>query len=270
MTHKLLFIVGAFLSLAAVTTPAQTTNGVLASLGAYKIYKQQVEDLVKLASEDGAVISPELRQQITNELIVREVINQDAKKTGLLTKNNNALKLKIVEQNAIVDLWFAQYFKSHPITEQDIRSEYDKQLALSKEPQNANEYEIAQISVGSESEASELIRKINAGSAFDALAKQYSLDKSTSQKGGIVGWTLSGNLIPPINDIVPNLSKGTVSSRPIRVGSNYYVIKLINIRPFKLPSYEEAQNRIAQQLIQNEREKAIAELLKSANFKVGP
>lgn len=246
---------------------AQSNNGTIATLNGTKITVHQVDELVKLASDEGAKITPEVRQRITNELIIREAIIQDAKKTGLTTKSDNALKLKLAGQNAIVELWFSEYFKKYPISESDIKAEYDRQLAASKEPQNAKEYEIAQIAVASESEAIDIITKLNGGASFDAIAKQYSLDKTTAQQGGVVGWSLSGNLIAPINDIVPNLGKGKIASKPIHLGNNFYIIKLVDVRPFKLPDYAEAKNQLAQQMVTKERERAVAEVLKASNLK---
>ena len=247
---------------------AQSNSGIIATLNGNKITAQQVDELLKLASDEGAKITPEVKQRVTNELIIREAIIQEAKKTGLTTKNDNALKLKLAGLNAIVELWFSEYFKNHPISESDIKAEYDRQLAASKEPQNANEYEIAQIAVASEPEANDIIAKLNGGATFDAVAKQYSLDKTTAQQGGLVGWTLSGNLTPPINDIVPNLSKGKITSKPIQLGNNFYIIKLVNIRPFKLPGFEEAKNQLAQQMVAKERERAVSELVKRSNLKI--
>ncbi|MBU3641365.1 MULTISPECIES: peptidylprolyl isomerase [unclassified Polynucleobacter] len=247
---------------------AQSNGTIIATLNGNKITTQQVDELLKLAVDDGTQVTPEIRQRITNELIIREAIVQEAKKTGLATKNDNALKLKLAGQNAIVDLWFADYFKNHPISEADIRAEYDKQLEASKDPKNANEYEIAQIAVATEIEATEMIVKLNNGNSFEALARQYSVDKGTAQQGGLAGWSLSGNLTSPLNDIVPNLSKGKATSKPIRLGANYYIIKLVDVRPFKFPAYEQAKNQLAQQMANQEREQAIAQVLKASNLKV--
>jgi len=247
---------------------AQSNSMIIATLNGNKITAQQVEELVNLAGDNGTKVTPEIRQRITNELIIREAIVQEAKKTGLLTKNGNALKLKLANQNAIVELWFADYFKNHPISEEAIRAEYDKQLVASKDPKNANEYEIAQIEVATEIEANDVIAKLNNGNSFEVLAKQYSIDKSTAQQGGLAGWSLSSNLASPLNDIVPSLSKGKTTSKPIHIGQNYYIIKLVDVRAFKFPAYEQAKNQLAQQMVTKEREQAIAEVLKASNLKI--
>ncbi len=120
------------IGLCSVSLFAQS-GSVVFTVNGSKIYSSQVNEMVSMAVSNGAKDSPELRQSILNDLIVREVIIQDIKKIGLLNKDNNVLKLKLAQQNTMLDLWFAEYFKSHPITDDDIKAEYDRQLALSKE-----------------------------------------------------------------------------------------------------------------------------------------
>jgi peptidyl-prolyl cis-trans isomerase C len=153
---------------AAVLTYAQS-GPVLMTINGSKIYTSQVNEMVSMAVANGAKDSPELRQNILNDLVVREVITQDIKKTGLLNKDNNALKLKLAQQNTMLDLWFAEYFKTHQITEADVKAEYDRQLALSKEPKNSKQYEVAQIMVATEAEAQDIIKQIKSGSKFELL-----------------------------------------------------------------------------------------------------
>lgn len=140
------------LSSAAVTAYAQS-GPVLMTVNGSKIYTSQVNELVSMAVANGAKDTPELRQNLLNDLVIREVITQDIKKTGLLNKDDNALKLKLAQQNTMLELWFAQYFKARPVTEADVKAEYDRQLAISKEPKNSKQYEVAQIMVTNEAEA---------------------------------------------------------------------------------------------------------------------
>lgn len=85
------------LLLAAFLAQAQS-GSVLVTINGSKIYTSQVNEMVSMAVANGAKDSPELRQSILNDLMVREVITQDIKKTGLLNKDNNALKLKLASK----------------------------------------------------------------------------------------------------------------------------------------------------------------------------
>ena len=106
--NKILILI--LLGLVSHFAIAQTGGGtVLVVVNGAKITSGQLNDWVNVAVSEGAKDSPELRQTIMNDLILREAVAQDAKKTGLLTTGNNAFKIKLAEQNAVLELWFAQY-----------------------------------------------------------------------------------------------------------------------------------------------------------------
>lgn len=239
---------------------------VLVTINGTKITSAQLDQWVSVAVSEGAKDTPELRQGILNDLVLREVINQEVKKSGLLTKGNNAFKVKLAEQNAIMDLWFAQYFAEHPVTNEDVRAVYEKQVALSKDPKNSREYLVAQIVVASEADGVALINQINGGASFEDLAKTRSLDKNSGGQGGVIGWVLPTQLTPPVNDIVPNLPKGKITQSPVKTTNGWHVIKVDDVRPFVMPSFEQAKNAIAQSLVQQRRQEAINSL--TQGFKI--
>jgi peptidyl-prolyl cis-trans isomerase C len=194
--------------------------------------------------------------------VLREVISQDIRKTGLLNKDNNALKLKLAQQNTLLELWFAEYFKKNPVSESDIRAEYDRQVALSKEPQNSKQYEVSQIQVATEAEATEIIQQINKGAKFEALAKDKSVEKLSAAQGGLVGWVLPAQLAAPINMLIVNLDKGKVAQTPVRTNNGWHVIRVDDVRPFVIAPFDQVRNVIAQELVQQRRQQAINALLK--------
>ena len=245
---------------------AQSAGSVLVTVNGSKITVAQLNDWVASAVADGNQDTPQLRQNILNDLVMREAINQDVKKTGLLSKGNNAFKVKLAEQNAIVELWFAQYFKVHPVTEADVKAEYDKQVALSKDPKNAKEYQVSQIVVATEAEALSLMKQIKDPSSFAILAKEKSLDKSTSERGGLVGWALPSQLAAPMNEIVPTLTKGKIAPKPIQTNVGWYIIQLDDVKPVVIPPFDQVKENIARALIQQKRQEAITQLMSASKI----
>jgi len=225
--------------------------------------------MVALAVANGAKDSPELRQNVLDDLVLREVISQDIRKTGLLNKDNNALKLKLAQQNTLLELWFEEYFKKNPVSESDIRAEYDRQVALSKEPQNSKQYEVSQIQVATEAEATEIIQQINKGAKFETIAKDKSVEKLSGAQGGLVGWVLPAQLAPPINMLIVNLDKGKVAQTPIRTNNGWHVIRVDDVRPFVIAPFDQVRNTIAQELVQQRRQQAINGLIRNAKVAKG-
>jgi peptidyl-prolyl cis-trans isomerase C len=256
------------LSAVCVLNLANAQDSATVSVNGIKIDSMLVNDLVKIAVTNGAQDTPQLRQLVLNDLVLIEAVTQDVKKTGFLKKDNNEIKLKVAQQNILLELWLASYFKANPVTDAQVLANYDRQLAISKEPKNAQQYQVAQILVATEAEGEAVIKSLNTGSKFENIAKSKSLDKNTSDKGGVVGWVLADQLVPPINEIVVNIGKGNYAKRPIQTVSGWHVIKLDDVKPYVLPSFDALQAGIANALAQQRRNQAIAELMK--DMKVVP
>lgn len=247
----------------SMTVQAQGSGQVLGVVNGGKIYVKQLDDAVKNAVASGATDSPELRKSIADELVVREAILQDLKKTGLATNSENDFKVKFAQQNVLIDLWFGEYFKKNPISEQDIKAEYDREVTLSKDPKNANEYKISQLVVGNEKDAQEIINKLNLGSSFD------SLSQGSGVRGGKTDWVLPGLLGPQVGEVVIGLSKGGVAAKPIQTQVGWVVVRVDDIRKFRMPSFDESKNAIAQGMIQQRKQAAVGELMKKVTVTPG-
>ena len=72
----------------------------------------------------------------------------------------------------------------------------------------------------------------------------------TSQVNELVRsvWLLP--MVPPINDLIVNMSKGSISQSPIKTNNGWHVIKLDDVRLFVMPQFEWVKNTITQELAQ--------------------
>ena len=257
-------VVAAFLTLLmAGAAIAQSGSKVLVTVNGSKVTAKQLDDAVSFAVSNGAQDTPELRQNLANDLIWQEAVMQDAKKTGLTNQSGNEFKIRMAQQTAIIDIWFSQYFKDHPLTEERVKEQYDKELKLAAEPKNANQYLTSQIVLGSEADANGVIALINSGSSFSEIAKERSLDKAAGQRGGVINWALPGQFPPPVADAILTLNKGQITLHPLQTPYGWFIVKVDDIRPFKLPPFDDIKNNIAQSMIQNEKQQAVTELMKT-------
>ncbi len=67
---------------------------------------------------------------------------------------------------------------------------------------------VSHILVSTEAEARQILEKLKSGASFEQLAKQYSIDSATKDKGGDLGTFKRGELLKEIEDIVFNLDVG--------------------------------------------------------------
>ena len=117
--------------------------------------------------------------------------------------------------------------------------------------------------------AEEVLAKVRKGEDFAALAKQYSDDPGSKDKGG--EYTFGrGQMDPDFEKAAFNLKPGEVSE-PVETRFGYHIIKLEDTREAKFPAYEEVKAKIEQGLVQQKLAKYREELKSKAktDYKFG-
>jgi peptidyl-prolyl cis-trans isomerase C len=160
----------------------------VASAGNYAITKNVYEESLRAAIASGQKDTPELRRAVKEELINRALIAQAAEAEGLADAPEFKDKLAQARQNLLVQAYIEEFFRKEPITEEELRNEYERQRKLLGEGGGATQYQVSQIVVANESEAILLISRLEKGESFSGLARQYSIDAS-KKDGGMVGWS---------------------------------------------------------------------------------
>ena len=150
----------------------------------------------------GQQVGPDAEKMVLNELIARELVAGDARKKKLDALPEVKAQVKLMQQQVLVDAWFADYFKKNPIKEEDVRNEYNRQLDSTKSGRNSNEYSVSQILLGSEQEAQEVSKRLENNESFERIAQDKSLDKPSAAQGGKLGWLLPSMIVKPLDDIV--------------------------------------------------------------------
>jgi hypothetical protein len=97
--------------------------------------------------------------------------------------------------------------------------------------------------------------RIVAGADFAAVAREYSDDASTRDKGGALPFVTAKDLAPDYAKAVFAMQGIGEISQPIKAPSAYHVVRLEERRPSRLRSFEEVHDAIMQGL----RERHVAE-----------
>ena len=205
---------------------------------------------VKAVTSQGQKDSPELRQAIKEDLINKELIAQEATKLGLAKEIDFPDQVTQLKQNLLLQAFLEDHFKKDPITDAKMREEYDRQRKLMGEGGNGTQYRLSQILVSNETDALDLIRRIQKGELFGKLAQEYSIDQASKAQGGSLGWVMPGQVITPVASVIPNLSKGAITQAPIQTQAGWVILKLDDKRAFKIPSFDEAKPQIRQAIVQ--------------------
>ena len=205
---------------------------------------------IRTLVNQGQKDTPELRQAIKEDLINKELIAQEAIKLGLSKEIDFPDQITQLKQNLLLQAYLEDHFKKDPITDSKMREEYERQRKLMGDGSNGTQYHLSQILVSNETDALDLIRRIQKGELFGKLAQEYSMDNGSKAQGGSLGWIMPGQVIPSVASAIPALSKGGITQTPIQTPSGWVILKLDDKRAFKIPSFEEAKPQIRQAIVQ--------------------
>lgn len=239
---------------AAAPAAAQSPSGQnVAMVNDKPITKATVDQFVQ---QLGQPDTPELRDRIKEQLIEREVFMQEAVKRGLPDRADVKFQLDFVRKTAIIQSLFRDEAKKHPVTDQQVQAEYDKQ----KSTQGDKEYHARHILVEKEDEAKEIITELKKGTKFEDLAKK-SKDPGSGGRGGDLGWAAPSAYVKPFSEAMIKLEKGKFTEVPVQSQFGYHVIMLEDVRETQFPALDQVKSQITES-IQNKQAQAFAEDLK--------
>lgn len=234
---------------------AATVNGSVISLSS-------LNRVVNANVERGFKDSPDLRKAILEELIARELFVQAALEKGLDKASDVQDRLAEIRRDVLAEGLVADDLKTRPISDAELQAEYRRQLALLE---GAQEYLLRQIVVADEVQARSLVAQLRKNESFDKLARENSLDPS-KDKGGVLGWIPSTDILPEIGNVVANLNKGGLTSVPIRTQQGWHIVQLDDVRPLKPAGFEESKDRIRLIVLQNRRVELLTRLRERATI----
>jgi peptidyl-prolyl cis-trans isomerase C len=232
-----------FAAALALAAPIYAQN--VATVNGKPITKANVDEFVKLLGTQGAADSPQLREQVKEELINRQVMVQAAEAAGLLKDATITVELELARQGILVRALMADYLKKNPITDAKIQAEYDK---LKKAEDGKFEYEVRHILVEDEKTANDMQAKLKAKSAkFEELAKS-SKDPGSAEKGGNLGWAADSNYVEPFAKAVAATPKGQLSEKPVQSQFGWHVIEVLDKRPVAFPPLDQVRKELEQMM----------------------
>ena len=219
--------------------------------------KARADMLAAQVTRAGRQLTPELEQQIKEEVIAREVFMQEAALRGLDNTADFKAQMELARQSIMIRELFADFQKNNPVSEADMKAEYDRFAAA----QGGKEYHARHILVETEAEANGIIAKLKKNpKQFDDIAKKSSKDTGSGAKGGDLDWAGAGNYVKEFSDAMVQLPKGKMTETPVKTQFGFHIIKLEDIREAQLPKYDDVKPQIAQQMQQQKLAKFQEEL----------
>lgn len=208
----------------AVVNGTYISKATLASLESELEKRQQGQDFPK--------------EKLVEELIQRELLLQEAKQKKLDQTVEYTTQLETIKTGLLTQAAIQNFLKSNPITDADLKAEYDKNVAAS-----GTEYKARHILVKSEDDAKNIITELSNGANFAELAKTKSTGPSGPQ-GGDLGWFAAGQMVAPFSEAVIALEDNKFTLAPVKTQFGYHIILREGSRAQTPPPFESIKERI--------------------------
>ncbi len=270
LTFVILLFIGCFCS-----NVWSTQKKVLAEVGSYKLYEEDVEDLIEKDTQIQKILEskPELRDEIVRALVNRWVnlslLALAGKKEGIDKDPEVKKELIEIEKSILAKKYFEKKVKKLNINEREIKEYYKKNKERYKEPEGVHVKHILiyipkDADKATEKKALEKAKQIRAqilkGAKFEELAKIYSDDAGSKKKGGDLGIIKKGQTISEFEKVIFKLKPGEIS-RPIRSSYGYHIVKVEEKIPEKILPFEEVKDLVKEDYLQKKQEELMRQIL---------
>jgi peptidyl-prolyl cis-trans isomerase C len=245
---------------AAKPKPAAEAKGPnIATVNGVAVPRARHDALMQQQAGRGMPDNEQTRELLREELINREIIAQEAQKSGMAKSADVQTQLDMARQDVLVSAYIRDWVRKNPVNDADVQKEYERAKAQAGD----REYKARHILVETEEQAKSVIAELKKGAKFEELASKNSKDPGSAQRGGDLDWNLPASFDRQFSDAMVKLEKGKYTETPVRTRFGFHVIQLDDVRAVKFPALNEVRSRISQQLTQAK----IDELIKSLRAK---
>jgi peptidyl-prolyl cis-trans isomerase C len=262
------FIFGLCGSLAA----SDEKKDVLAQVGSHKLtiekFEKQIESLPPQL-QMALIRNPMLKEQFLDRWINITLIAQEAKEKKLDEDPEIQTKIENII-NAILAQEFLQREMEDKIniSDDEIETYYKENKDRFTDPESVKARHIlVKVSEGADekswteakSKAENIKKELESGKDFAELAKKYSDDPGSKNKGGDLGFFPKGRMVPEFESVAFSLKPNELSD-PVKTNFGYHIIQMQEKKAASTKTLSEAQSEIRQTL-QEEKQRLLQDAL---------
>jgi parvulin-like peptidyl-prolyl isomerase len=157
----------------------------------------------------------------------------------------------IIRANLVQEAIFNKVTKDVKVSDQDVKKYYDKNKAQYGTPETR---QVRHVLVKEKALADRLYTELKAGGDWKAIAKKYSQDPASKNQGGKMVAT-KGQLVPEFEQVAFTIGDNGIS-KPVKTQYGWHVIQALGpIKKSQATPYDQVQEAIRQQLLQENRNK---------------
>jgi len=258
--------------------------------------KKQYPQMFQGSDAEGRLL--DFKERLLENLINQDLIAQAAKQKGITVSDDDVQKqIDQLKAGFKDEAQFEAALKSAGMTTDSLKSQIQNQLITQKLVEslsssqtvtdaeiaayyNANKAQFFQkpakraehilFKPSDKATAEKVLKQIQGGADFGALARKYSIDTASASKGGDLGWPTSA-YVPEFQAALDKLSKGQTSGL-VQTPYGWHIIRVTDVRPGTQQSLAEVKSQIQQIIVQQRRSDAyqtfLNDLRKTAKIEI--
>jgi peptidyl-prolyl cis-trans isomerase D len=172
---------------------------------------------------------------------------------------------KRVVRYAIVDV--NQVRQNLQVTDDQLQAQYKKNIQDYQVPNRVHVQHILLMTVGKtdaeveeiKKKAQDILNQAKKSANFEDLAKKYSEDPGTKDKGGDLGWIVQGQTVAEFEKVAFSLPKGSVSDL-VKTQYGFHIIKIIDKETAHTKTFDEVKDSIRAPLLLSEADKQAGDI----------
>jgi peptidyl-prolyl cis-trans isomerase C len=203
-------------------------------------------------------------EKIAEELVSRELLKQEAEKNGLLKDPKLAAEAENAARITLSQIDAENFVKTVVISDDEVKQEYEQRIKANQ----TKEYKARHILVENETEAKNIIEKLEKGAKFDELAKKLSKDPGSKANGGDLGWFSPQQMVPAFSEAVAALADGETTKQPVQSQFGWHVIQREASRDQEPAPFDQVKDQLKNMMQAQKLQQHLAELRKAATIEM--
>ncbi|HEV8018991.1 MAG TPA: peptidylprolyl isomerase [Steroidobacteraceae bacterium] len=228
---------------AATAAAGSDTSPPVAIVDGFPITRDFYEFYIKgvTGGKTSADLSPQQRTAALDNLIRGRLVEEEGMKEGIDKSGDTPYYLVLSRVNVFEQALQERYLKDRKPTEQELRAEYETQIAAMPK----TEYHARHVLLATEVGAQKVVERLKNGEKFEVIAKSDSMDSSKTS-GGDLGWFSPNRMMPEFAAAVIALKPGEYTRTPVHTQYGWHVIQLIETREVNPPPFDQVRQRLQQ------------------------
>lgn len=239
---------------------------ILAVAAGHEITEKELNDLIKNYPPEQQIYmsSPQAKQQVLEQIIAFHLFHKMAVEEKITESKEYEEMIEKMKVELASHMAATSIIEGVKVEEVEEKAFYEENPDLFEAQAQVSAKHIL---VENENSANDIAKEIANGLAFEEAAKKYSTCPS-KERGGDLGYFAKGQMVPEFEKAAFEGEIGKVIG-PVQTQFGYHLIRVEDKKEGSVVPFEQVQEQIHQQLIQNKQKEVYDTKVKELEAKYG-